>query len=56
MHFVSELRWSEIQGGLASLVSGAQVDVNLAGEATVDVGYGPTRVPVELSVPLHIIP
>lgn len=56
MRFVAELRWSEIQGGLVALVSGAQVDVNLAGEATVDVGYGPTRLPVELSVPLDIIP
>jgi hypothetical protein len=56
MRFVTELRWGEIQGGLAALVSGARVNVNLAGEATVDVGYGPTRVPVALSVPLDLVP
>ena len=56
MRVIAELRWSEIQGGMSALVSGQSVNVDLDGEVTADVGYGPMRIPVSLALPISVNP
>ena len=56
MRVLAELRWSEIEGGMWALVSGQSVNVNLDGEVTADVGYGPMRIPVSLALPISVNP
>jgi hypothetical protein len=56
MLLVAELRWSEIQGGMAGLIQGGSVDVEVSGEATADLGYGSVRIPVDLTMPLSFQP
>ncbi len=56
MRVVAELRWSEIEGGMWSLLSGQSVNVDLDGEISADVGYGPMRIPVNLALPITVNP
>jgi LEA14-like dessication related protein len=56
MRVLAELRWSEIEGGMLSLLSGQSVNVDLDGEVTADVGYGPMRIPVSLALPVSVNP
>lgn len=56
MRVTAELRWSEIEGGMAALLTGQSVNVSFDGEVTADVGYGPMRVPIELQFPLAVVP
>lgn len=54
MKLITEIRWSEIGGGFTNLLSGEQINVQLKGETNVDLGYGPVRVPFQLSTPIPI--
>ena len=56
MRVIAELRWSEIEGGMMALLTSRSVNVNLTGEITADVGYGPVRVPINLAVPVTVGP
>ncbi len=56
LRVIAELRWSEIEGGMVALLTQESVNVELSGEVTADVGYGPVRIPVNLPLPLKVGP